>query len=210
VAELLQHLDPLEAHCLYALWLSYTDSSTTDKHISAEDVGKKVNTLKNTTVRPARIARKLNQLYERGFVTTATIDPDSGRAGRPMRGYKIAPSDKIVKWPATAAALHYLLNHDLLPIPQEHFIEEVLAQHLHDHRNKTPLSQTDLEKHIDHCITLGYIIRINENDRVLLNVGDRTRWEVHYLLHLSTHAQRKPPQQAGSRHTTEDIDKTAT
>jgi hypothetical protein len=217
VAELSHDLDQLEAQCLYALWLNCADLATADNLVSAEEVGKKldaafktVEALKKSPNRPNRIGKKLNQLCERGFATMTPIDTADGRAGRPQRGYKIAPSNKIVKTPATAAALHYLLNHRLLPIPQQDFMDEVLAQNLHDHKSDTPLSQTDLERHLEHCIGLGYIIRMIDDDRVLFNVGDRTRQEVHYLRYLSTHAQRKPPQQADDKAKTPDVNKTAT
>lgn len=202
MAELSPDIDPLEAQCLYVLWLRHqADESSSDDLVSAEQVAADLQMLRGGEIRVTRVLNKLNQLEQRGFVTASFINREDGTAGRRLRGFRIASSDRIVKWPATGAVLHFLLHHDLLPVPYSSFTEEALAKNFQDHKTKTQLTKSDLDRQIDYSVNRGYIIRERDNGDTL-NVGDRTRWEVHYLRLLGLHAVpgtdlstilRKPP-----------------
>jgi hypothetical protein len=205
VPDLSSDIDTLEAQCLYVLWLRHQeyDSTTSDDPLSSEQVRAELAKLKGSTVRVSRVLDRLTRLTERGFATSSVISRDDGTAGRRVRGFRIASSDKIVKWAATAAVLHFLLHHELLPIPHALFIDEVLAKGFVDHKTMSPLTKSDLDRQIEYSLRRGYMMREKETaETYLLNVGERTKWEVHYLKLLSNHAQpgadltailRKPP-----------------
>ena len=202
VAKLSPDLDILEAECLHALWLrSQPGAVSPDEPVSAEEVASDLRT-KIPHLKENKVMESLDTLVLRTLATAHKKKRTSGRPGRHLRGFKIATSDKIVTWPATAAMLDFVSHHRMLPLTQHYFNEEVLARGFVDHKSGVALTNADLERQAQYCFGRGYLVRELTDGTAFINIGDRTRREVHYIKLLGNHAQptadsgsstRKPP-----------------